>query len=236
MKNKSSFIYLMFCGLILLSTSCAYKPQLTSIPLLEKKGDFQIDGTLSPVTISASLTASYAITDHFAVQVFGDASPWSYYGQGAIGYYNHFGNGLILENYIGFGYGYSNDLFKDLPLSIDENYRMGYTQVNFGKRHNTNPFQFDYGAGIKIGYLQYNAILHSNYEWIYLNQPVKIITTPIEPNIFIRFGGKHLKFLLQANLCFFHQWNYRNKVIENSIFNMGFGISYRFSTLKNSKR
>jgi hypothetical protein len=236
MNNKTSIIFFLICGIILFSASCSYKPQLTSIPLLEEKGDLQIAGTLSPATISASLTASYAITDHFAAQIFGDIGANMSFGQGAIGYFNKFSDRLVFENYSGFGYGHSYVYLDAEPSSITGNHYLGFTQFNIGENYKSSSLTCDYGAGIKIGYLFHNGTTYESImrdiDWIETETPHKMSSIVVEPNLFIRLGGERLKFSIQGNLCFLHSLNHRNELLYYP-FNLGFGISYRFPVQKN---
>ena len=221
----------------LLSASCSYKPQLTAIPLLEKKGDMQIDGTLAPYALSTSLTASYAFSDYLAVQVFGDVGGnLMVYGHGALGYFKQFNDRLVFENYTGFGYGYSKDTRKDYDVEecsgpIKDNYYLGFTQFNLGENWSRR-VHLGYGVGIKIGYLfhVHKNVYYDDY-WKSNTFSRKINSTVVEPNIFFRIGGKKLKFSIQLNWCFLRQWNYRDYYLDYFPANIGIGMSYRFSTI-----
>jgi hypothetical protein len=238
--NKTVIIFYLICGTMLLSVSCSYKPQLTAIPLLEEKGDLQLDGYLSPITFSASATASYAITNHFAAQVFGDIGGSNMiYGQGALGYFNRFNNRLVIESYTGFGSGHFKYNHNADPSWYNGNYYLGFTQFNIGKRVSNRLWRFDYGAGVKIGYLLHDVVkkysdpvLDSENEWIDVTSYYKISRTVIEPNLFFRIGGERLKFSVQGNYCFFYQWNHKDESLFGFPINTGLGVSYRFSTIR----
>jgi hypothetical protein len=238
--NKAVITFYLICGIMLLSVSCSYKPQLATIPLLEEKGDLQLDGAISPLTLSVSTTASYAITNHFAAQIFGDIGINNMiYGQGALGYFNRFNNRLVIESYSGFGGGYSS-VYRDAePSRCKGNYYLGFTQKKKKKRVNNRLWRFDYGAGVKIGYLFHDVTIShsvlipdSEYEWMTVISYHKISSTVIEPNIFVRIGGERLKFSFQGNYCFFHQWNHKDELLYDFPINVGLGISYRFSTIR----
>lgn len=222
---------------MLLFGSCAYKPQLTTIPLMEKKGDLQIDASISPATLSFSASGSYAFTDHIAAQLFGDFSTVMMYGEGAVGFFNGFRNHIVVEGYLGFGGGSFIYNTESDSIHYEGNHYLGFTQFNIGKRINNRRLHLDFGGGVKIGYLFHNMSItdiepNSNRVTTYH----QINSTVIEPNIVFRIGGKQLKFSIQGNYSLFHQWNHREKLIHGKKllyacpFNIGLGVSFRIPT------
>lgn len=231
--NRTLTILSLICGTTLLFSACAYKPQLTSIPLMERKGDLQIDATISPPTLSFSGAASYAFTDHIAAQVFGDISLSTMYGEGAVGFFNRFRNRIVIESYIGLGGGdfnYSADTKP--PRGYRGNYYTGFAQFNIGKKNK----RFDYGGGIRMGYVFHDiSKIEPDVNGYDVISYYSINSTVIEPNLFMRIGGEYIKFSIQGNYCFLYPWNDRHvkdvtNVLQDCPFNLGVGVSFRIPT------
>jgi len=70
--NSKQILYLLTISLLLTSCSSMYIPAVRSIPLLEKKGEFQAEGGVSTNSVYANVSA--AITNDIAVSVNGNMS------------------------------------------------------------------------------------------------------------------------------------------------------------------
>ena len=70
--NSKQILYLLTIALLLTSCSSMYIPAVRSIPLLEKKGEFQAEGGVSTNSVYANVSA--AITNDIAVSVNGNMS------------------------------------------------------------------------------------------------------------------------------------------------------------------
>jgi len=205
---------ILFCHLIislgLLLQGCAYGPHIVEVPLMRGKNDAKINVGLSFPTLALpaiSLSATYAPTDHFAIQGQGEYMFNNYYhAQLAFGYYHKFANNTVLENYYGAEIGNGTGWRK---VHVDENflsgtYTIGFTQINYGKiglKANG-----EVGGGLKIGY-QYGEF----FDHYYYHD--KISTSAysgnfyyhglvLEPTIFYRFGWEHFKIGFQLSGCY----------------------------------
>lgn len=205
-------------------SGCAtmYIPPMSNVPLFEGKGETQIE--LSASTNSLSAFAGYAITENYAIMIngnssYGNYSNWydithskddhstSYINPIVPSHYNHnyaemsvakYGllhhSILRMEALIGGGYGCAKDGYDSEYESYHNKYGLAFTQVNFGLRVP----HFDAGASARI-----SSSFH-NYEWRYNGECTKknedFVLFHVEPMLFARVGGEHLKLLTKIGL------------------------------------
>ena len=156
-------IICLFLVIFVSFTGCAlYYPQTPDIPLISHKNDIRIDAWVSSM-ISANLTASYGLTNHLAIQAYGDIKDKFFY-HGALGYYTHFGNNNILELYDGAGNGYGEAFNDARPGKLLGRYQLYFTQFNIGKIEYLGGHQ-DLGFGLKTGFM-HARLTDKNYFFV----------------------------------------------------------------------
>lgn len=214
--------------LIFIFNSCAYYPQLTDIPLINKKGDVRIDAGVTSM-LSANATASYGLNDKLALQVYGNIVH-GYYFQAAAGPYKNLKNGNVLELYNGLGYGYG-DAYNDAnPGNLKGNYQILFSQLNFGHRNGSFAHS-DYGVSLKAGYM-HSYMKDDNYYDIYSYEPFRAInyirdhSLLLEPTAFWRFGGERLKISFKVGSSYICKFTNRDKYFPYSNLNFGIGLNY----------
>ena len=104
MKTKT--ILLLLPALLLLTSCGVYRTQMVDIPLMGEQGELQLSGSVSSLLHhpAVSATATYAVTDHLAVQGYFLSSQLAntHAVQGAVGYYTPVKNSrAIFELYAG---------------------------------------------------------------------------------------------------------------------------------------
>ncbi len=210
----------------LLLTGCAsiYIPPMASAPLFDEKGETQIE--LSASTNSLSLNAACAFSEKFGVMIDGSSSYGNYSEYNDLfnkkgdihptsvtdpieqGIYNHnyaevgFArfdmlnhSVLKLETFVGGGYGRAKDCYEGSYESYKNSYGTAFAQVNFGAKL-TN---FSAGASTRL-----SSSFH-DYEWNYSTPDLKrndFVMFHVEPMLFVRAGGKHLKVVTKLGLSF----------------------------------
>jgi len=197
----ASFVTMTMCSCI------AYRPQVVEIPLIHEKGELQINGSIG---LSAPFgdgylgtTVSYGATDWLAVQ--GHAN-WNGaaggYGQVAAGAFKAW-NKAVLEGYVGYGLGGNNWNDKNNGRTFSALYHLPFLQADFGWAGLANG-HLDIGLGLKAGCLFPNIV---NTKPATETQPESIMrsTVPaalVESQIFLRAGGKRLKWTLNLGYCY----------------------------------
>lgn len=230
MKQIISFWSILFVTSLLFTSCIMYHPQAVDIPLIRHKNDLQIEGAFSitPLGFSPAInaTTTYGFNEWGAIQ--GHIN-WNgqknFYLQTAFGSYLPIKKYYVIEGYVGYGFGYSyfsNDNSDNINSTRKYSgiYHSPFLQFNTGwvglaKEH------IDLGIGIK------SSCFVPNFSEIKKNDEVlyhKKICPLIEPQIFIRFGGKKLKCSLQAGYCSFFE---KGTFIYDP-FNVSIGISYKF--------
>lgn len=210
-------------------SGCVYYPQLTDIPLINKKHDLRLDGNLT-FAFSGNGTVSYGLTKDIAMQFYGNAGQ-GYYFQGAAGYYKDLGSSTIIEIYGGYGAGYgeSEMIHSSTPKGkLTDHYRLYFTQFNIGSVEDNN-IHLEEGFGLKLGYM--NSRLNDRYYFYPYteNGNYAINNLLFEPQGFIRFGGKKLKVNLKGGLSLIsHKYTVNDMDIPFGKFNVGIGLNYRF--------
>lgn len=227
MKNKSKLI-VFFYGLLMMSC-VVYYPQTEDIPLIKEKKDLRIDAGVSS-HISANATVSYGLTKNIAVQAYGNIMHGQYF-QAAMGYYKDLGNKTVFENYYGYGRGFGNAYWSATGGHLYGNYNLYFTQLNWGKV-DCNFANCDFGFGVKLGYL-HSELTDENYYHNYYDDrfPYRQYTDKsflIEPKLFIRLGGEHLKFNLKVGSSWIYKFTHQDKELPYSFINIGLGLNYNF--------
>ncbi len=226
--------YLKFIILIVVTSSLSgcfvYTPQLVDVPLIEKKHDIRLDGGVSSM-LSAHGTATYGLSNKFAVQVAGNREPdYKYYCQAAGGYYKKFSEHGVFEVYTGFGFGYGNAYNFDTEdsLFLRGYYQVYFAQFNIGKVH-CDFANTDFGFSLKGGLLNSYLYAHNYYvlddgtrELNSFNVDNSLL---IEPTAFVRFGGQKLKFRIIAGACLLDKLTNKERGIYYNNFNVGLGVS-----------
>lgn len=199
----ASFVTMTMCSCI------AYRPQVVEMPLIHEKGELQINGSIG---LSAPFgdgylgtTVSYGATDWLAVQ--GHAN-WNGdkggYGQVSVGAFKAWDK-AVLEGFIGCGFGGNKWKNTDKDRIFTSNYQLPFAQVEFGWAGLANG-HIDIGVGLKGGFIFPNIVDH---KLATENRPESIVTSKVpvgllEPQFFMRAGGKHLKWTF--NFGFSQLW------------------------------
>ncbi|MCR4828676.1 MAG: hypothetical protein K5864_04350 [Bacteroidales bacterium] len=225
MKNRIITIICVTVAALALSgcSTMTYHAASHDIALLEKKGDFVASASMSlEETPLEYLSASYALSNHWALQsscALETFKPYAF--QQAVGYYTHLGGG-IGEAYAGFDY-----MHKLMPERNAIETRMGvYLQCDYGWNGLWNG-KLDVGLGLRNNYcLGRNPVLEDEQ----IEGPAYNAIL-LDPIVMIRLGGEHLK--LEANIMY-------NFVVASKVANMDcvpekehpvtltLGVNYRF--------
>jgi len=225
-------IICLLIAITALTTSCAYYPHLTGTPLIKEKGDTRIEGGLTLYSPSAQASFSRGLTEKLAFQVAASIGYDDYYTQGALGYFKNINNKTVMELYGGVGFGHG-DAYKDAnPGHLRGNYQIYFAQFNIGNIEKKLA-NLEYGIGLKPGYL-HSKMTDANYFFISENYsktdsyPVYSLNGFIfEPTVFLRFGGKNLKFNIALGKCWMVQLTHTDKTFPVGS-NFGIGVSYSF--------
>jgi len=207
---------IIFVALVFIAGCASYliypqivSPQTVDIPLINKMGDLRIDvgGSFTgnnalrsseafdteewSVLPSVHGTISYGMSNRFALQMHANISSLStYYFQTALGMYKGWEKKTVLELYGGYGYGSS--IISNWAKN-NTKYHLPFAQLNIG-RTGLNFLNLDYGMGIKTGYI-YAHIMNDAIAYSFLRDRSLLV----EPCVFIRFGGRKVKFNMKAS-------------------------------------
>ena len=233
---KKTFLNLVVSITILItinSCSSIYIPSTTNIPLLEEKGEKQVELTAS--TNSLHLSTNYAFSDKYALMTNGGLSYGNFskhydvfetkgsrihsggylqpdignsefchrYGEVGIGRYNIFQTKIKLEVFTGVGYGVAKDQLEQIHYDAD--YYMGFVQLNFGSTlRNIN-----FGCALRVASSYYDYTISRDSVQISQNynsgifENVNFSLIHIEPISFVRIGTENLKFVFQWGFSFY---------------------------------
>lgn len=172
---------------------------------------------------AADATVTYGATGNIAIQAsVGTDINKRHYAQGAVGLYKNVQNSRVTEIYTGFRSAYTNDAdFKSRSYS---NYQVYFIQFNRGNitKRTANT---EYGFGLRAGLLHAKESAPFGYTDksdtdLHLNDII------IEPVVFLRLGGKKLKFQTELSVC--KQFRVNHTDTERDVWpvNFGLGISY----------
>ena len=210
----------------LLSSCGFYQPTLVDMPLIKGKKDLRVDvgGSILP---SVYTTVSYGLTDLIAVQTFAKMSgDGRYYVQGALGLYKSLADNHVLEWYNGMGYGYGNAMNAN-PGNLTGNYHQIFTQLNYGKT-GCRFANMDFGVGLKAGYIGADRLNNNNYYYPSQISDVENHSLLIEPQAFVRLGGKRLKFSTKVGYGMLFKLFDTDSRLPNYPLNLGIGLNYSF--------
>lgn len=214
----------------ILFASCeVYRPALSNIPILEQKGDVEIEAGLN-FPVSADLSAAYAITDHIAVQAYGeydlaDADKVGLAsGRLALGYYTPWSGHMYVGVYAGGSLGVTNQQnhFEDYELYTHSDFHTLFVQADWGIR----PVSwFDFAVRLAVGNMGYSPSQAKVYHDT--DQRVSSEGDPFsgwmwEPSVRLGFGSRNFKFNIKGGLSIIPQCNDFHEP-----YMIGFGISYR---------
>ena len=256
------FIILLAIPMVLQSCSSMYIPAVRSIPLLEKKGEFQ--GEAGASTNSAYVNGSYAFTDDIAASINGNLSYGNFtdyydiytnkyerdlldfggrflhrYGEVSVGKMNMLPNFPIkLEVFGGAGVGRATEDTDE--LYHNNNYKSDYYsffgQGNFGLKKRI----VEAGISIRLAYSMFNYAVNLNEGELYKTQ---FDVFHVEPVFFVRIGKSNLKavFRTGVNLTLpinpveeyeMLGFNSYNGKLDYTIFHFSVGLSYRIGGSK----
>jgi hypothetical protein len=197
------------------------------MPLIKSEKDLRVDvgGSIPPSVYS---TVSYGLTNHIAVQTFAKISEdGRFYVQGALGLYKSLSDNRVLEWYNGAGFG-DGDAYNDANLgNLTGNYHQIFTQLNYGKT-GCRFANMDFGVGLKAGYIGAGRLNNHNY---YDPMQISIVENHsllIEPQAFVRFGGKRLKFSTKVGYGALLKLFKTDSELPYDPLNLGIGLNYSF--------
>lgn len=225
MKSTTKIIVLL--AVTLLSSCGFYQPSMVDIPLITEKNDVRVDvgGSINP---SLYATVSYGLTDKIALQAFAKVlDPDRYYVQGAFGLYKSLLNNRVVEWYSGVGYGYSKAYNDANPGYLTGNYSQIFTQLNYGKTR-CRFANMDFGVGLKAGYVGSNRLLDDSYYYHMHTAIVESHNLLIEPQAFLRLGGKKLKVSAKVGYGVLIKLFNTEKQLPFDPLNLGIGLNYSF--------
>jgi hypothetical protein len=220
--------YILEIAILILFNSCGfYQPQMVDIPLISRKKDLRIDIGASIIP-SAYSTVSYGLTNKLSIQSYVRISGENkYYIQGALGLYKKLADNKVLEWYNGVGYGYGNAYNDANPGNLTGNYHQIFTQLNYGKT-NCQFANMDIGIGLKAGYIGATLLNDNNYYEPFQISNVESHSLLFEPQAFVRFGGKRLKFSTKLGYGVLFKLFKTDKKLPYEPLNLGIGINYSF--------
>lgn len=240
--NRSWLLCLLVASLLSMLNACAvYHPQTVDIPLLDHRSDLRIDAAASLTEagqLDGNLSAAYALTDHIAVQGFGNFTKEQFFVQGALGTYFPLGSGWVAEGYAGYGWGHGtahslhplfSDTREDINGRLDASYNMEFLQLNIGR----NAKIVDFGLGLKTGLLSHHTIDSCYYAWgeaydmnngmLHFNEHHWLL----EPQLFVRLGSENVKFTVRLGYCWMQDTELLTRHFPIHRFNIGFGVNFR---------
>lgn len=223
---KQRLLFLTFVAL--LATGCSiYHPQAVSIPLVNHKGDAQVDLSVGlsawilPDVLTLNATGSYGFTDHLAGQAHLNFGFDNTYGHIAAGAYTTMGKYGVVEGYLGFGLGgawrdrtsYDSDDFDDdddkstkdgRSYEYDGHFMLPFAQGNIGLRGLANG-HIDLAFGLKAGAFMPDFDYRSyDPDGTLSESRSKLYTTTnflIEPQFQFRVGSEQVKWNLRVGLA-----------------------------------
>lgn len=194
--------------LIFLCCSCGnayYMAKAPTVPLLQEKGDMAVSGNLqiSPIlfTGAANLDASYAVTDHLAVQAMGQICDGKedYYMHAAVGYFLPIREHQEFEAWAGAGKGLSIAGKEETAGNAHTTHFVSqqyFAMLNYGF-HDLTRAHIDLGIGLRGGVMPFHLTsVHHSTGVAEVDQDYAPFF--FEPQFFFRIGSEHVKFQLQV--------------------------------------
>jgi len=228
--NSKQILYLLTIALLLTSCSSMYIPAVRSIPLLEKKGEFQAEGGISTNSVYANVSA--AITNDIAVSANGNLSYRNFsdrydlfthkdaeeptgllepdlrgkfshrYIEAGIGKINiHPSFPMKLELFGGAGMGIATDVVSNSRYDHDGNYKTNYYSIFAQGNLGLKKRIVEAGASVRLTYSIFNYTAN-----LYNNDEdddffkKRLSNVGIEPMLFGRVGGNNLKAVLRIGI------------------------------------
>ena len=208
---KSRFTLLALLAFV--ATGCSiYHPQAVNIPLVNHRGDAQVDLSVGvsswvlPDVFTFNATGSYGVNDWLAAQAHANYGGENAYGHLAVGAYRRLGAHGVLEGYAGFGLGGAwreaqrRDDVEDAEVArydYSGSFLLPFMQGNIGWRDLTGA-HIDLAFGLKVGAyvpdFEYKAF-NSDGELLPRHSiPYSTTNLLLEPQLQFRLGGQHLKW------------------------------------------
>lgn len=221
----------------LLAASCgSYTPSCTDIPLIQHRGQLQLEGAVVPTGRNCDLdmrgSLAWGVTDHFATEV--SINPVKRYSQVMGGFYNTVGEKFVYEIYGGAAMGYGYVTYDDDPDRFKKgNYQIAFVQGDCGWVNLTQFLNLDLAFSLKTGIIHGDFFCHDGWEQLesggrsQLCHKEKGNNFLLEPTMEVRFGWERLKFNIKAGFSFIPPTpSFRMTYFP---FSIGVGVSYRFN-------
>jgi hypothetical protein len=210
---KPIFVKMLLFFSLISAVGCSpvyYKPNLMNVPNFCNKDEAFLVANLCDV--GSEVQAAYAVTDHIGVQVnyatfsnkkttetTQNTSPQNVttglLTEGAIGYYEPFGEGFAFGIYAGYGVGNVQNNWNTQGSS-SANLSKIFIQPTLGLKAK----YFEWVISAKLANLTYSNLKHNYTNVEFINQ-FNLLKDPIpvwETAGIVRFGGKHVKLQLQT--------------------------------------
>lgn len=237
--------------LVLLATGCSiYHPQAVSIPLVNQRGDAQVDisaglsSWVLPDVFTLNATGSYGINDWLAGQAHVNYGFENAYGHLAAGIYSRLGTYGVFEGYLGFGYGGSwRDITSVESDDTDDqnagvrNYKyhghfmLPFLQSNIGWRGLAKG-HLDIAFGIKAGaympdfdYRSYDADGNPVDSRSMIYNTTNIL---VEPQAQLRVGSQHVKWNFRVGFVWMNDINRADINLTYDWFTVSTGLTFSF--------
>jgi hypothetical protein len=231
--DNNFILKILFYIIFILSISgCSvYSPHLVDIPLISEKSELRFDGGYTWQNMFYG-SLSYGLTKSISLQTFynKDAGE-TFYFQNAAGYYRKIGKDAVMEIWGGYGFGHTDIGNHDVPTNLRGSQSLTFAQFNLGRK-DVGKAHADFGFGLKGGWFKAD-LTDINYfanipQYTGAAESLMIKSFILEPGIFFRLGGEHLKFSLKLAVCKSFQQNNIEKPLPVEEYNYGIGINYRF--------
>jgi len=252
--NKN-LIGIAFAMLFFVSCSSIYIPSAPNTPLLESKGEKQVE--LGASTNSAFVIGSYAFSDKYAFMLNANMSYGNFtnyydletykfensektglevipegefnhqYYEAGIGRYNFIQTDFKIECFAGAGYGVATDHYYERDYKAD--YLKAFIQANIGS---TKGF-FDYGGSIRFSNSFYAYQIKQSTE----NYRTKFSSVHLEPSGFVRIGTEQLKFVARVGFSLVlplgsfpdvEKRGIKRGAMDNTFLHLSLGAHYKF--------
>lgn len=212
MNHRLTNICICFISLIL--TSCTlYKPQLADIPLISQKGDVQAAAAVYVLPEPGlDATISVGLTNHLAAQVHTSIDYIDvHYAHTALGLYFPYEKST-LETYLGVGHGNGSVYIDADPATAEGPYFCSFLQANYGWHLSPkSAFGFSFKGGVIFPFTKYHCLGYENGDWTTISDVDMEGRFFVEPQLFYRVGGEHVKFQIQLGF---------NKLINKPEYNV----------------
>ncbi|MBP3763921.1 MAG: hypothetical protein J6I49_08630 [Bacteroidales bacterium] len=237
--------------LALLAAGCSvYHPQAVNIPLVNHRGDAQVDVSaglsswILPDVFTVNATGSYGFTDWLAGQAHLNYGFDNAYGQLAAGAYHGFGSHGVVEGYLGLGFGgawrdgVTNRLDDEEDGAVEVkrydysgHYLTPFVQGNVGWR-DVGKVHFDFAFGLKVGaYLpdfDYRAYDSDGRLLDSRSKPYSTTNLLVEPQVQLRIGGERAKWNLRLGFAWLNDVYDADVSFTYDWFTLSTGLTFFF--------